>query len=390
MIQITNKADCCGCTACASVCAHHAISMEPDNEGFLYPIINIDLCIECGLCEKVCPILQRKEQKLSPNQLQYKALRIKDTELLNQSSSGGAFIAVASYVIKKGGTICGATYTQTATVIHDFANTIDEAKKFMGSKYSQSDIRGILPQIKEILKTGKLVLFTGTPCQVHGLKLFLKKKYDNLITIDLVCHAVPSPLIFQEYINYCSKKLKSSIKAIDMRYKRSHGWGHNFSYRFHLQNGKTLVDPNSIEKWGRLFFSQLIDRPSCHKCKFTNYNRCSDLTIADFWDDINKRPDIYSKEGTSLCLVNTEKGVDILNAIKDTIILWDISQEESQQPCLLRPTPPNNKREKFWNDYNKRGFKYVYWKYFTDSYYVQFKHMIKHILIILGIWTKKE
>ena len=344
MIQITNKADCCGCTACASVCAHHAITLKSDNEGFLYPIINKDSCIECGLCEKVCPILQRKKQELNPNQLHYKALRIKDTELLNQSSSGGAFIAVASYIIKKGGVICGAKYTKAATVIHGFAETLDEAKKFMGSKYSQSDIQGVFPKIKETLKTGRLVLFTGTPCQVHGLNLFLQKKYNNLFTIDLVCHAVPSPLIFQEYINYCSQKLKSPIESIDMRYKLPYGWGHNFSYRFHLQNGKNLTNPYSVEKWGRLFFSKLIDRPSCHECKFTNYNRCSDLTIADFWDDMNKRPDIYSKEGTSLCLVNTEKGALILNEINDTIALWDISQEESQQPCLLRPTPPNNKR----------------------------------------------
>jgi coenzyme F420-reducing hydrogenase beta subunit len=390
MIQITNKADCCGCTACASVCAHHAINMEPDKEGFLYPTLNRNLCTECELCEKVCPILQRKGQELLPNQLQYKALRLKNNELLKRSSSGGAFIAMASYVINQGGIVCGAKYTNTAIVIHEFAETLNDTEEFMGSKYSQSDIRNILPQIKKYLKSGRLVLFTGTPCQVHGLNLYLQKKYDNLITMDLVCHAVPSPLIFKEYINYNSKKLNSPIKAIDMRYKGVYGWGHRFAYRYHLQNGKSIIEPNNIEKWGRLFFSKLIDRPSCHECKFTNYNRCGDLTIADFWDDTNKRPDIYSKEGTSLCLVNSKIGALALEAIKETVILWDISKEESEQPCLLRATPPNTQRDKFWNDYYQKGFKYIYRKYFTDSYYVRFKHLIKRTLITLRLWKKKE
>lgn len=390
MIEVKNKVNCCGCTACTNICPRHAIKMTPDKEGFLYPIVDKDLCIECGLCERVCPILERKDKELLPNQIQYKALRHKDTELLSQSSSGGAFIAIAYYVINNGGIVCGAKYTKTATVIHDFAETLHDVKEFMGSKYSQSNILGIFPQIKSILKTGRLVLFTGTPCQVHGLNLYLQKNYDNLITIDLVCHAVPSPLIFKEYINYCSNKLKVPVEAIDMRYKRPHGWGHYLSYRFHLQNGEYIINPPQIEKWGRLFFSKLIDRPSCHECKFTNYNRCSDLTIADFWDDMNKRPEIYSKDGTSLCLVNTKKGVEILKAIENSVKLWDISQEESKQPCLLMPTPSNIKREKFWSDYEKRGFKYVYWKYFTDSYYKRFKRTIKKTLITFGLWNKKE
>ena len=377
MIQITNPKDCCGCTACASICAHRAISMEPDKEGFLYPIIDVNSCTNCGLCETVCPILQRKGQKLLPNQIQYKALRLKDKRLLMKSSSGGAFIAIATFVIDQGGIVCGAKYTNETVVVHDFAETKREIEEFMGSKYSQSDIRGIFPKIKAYLKAGRLVLFTGTPCQVQGLNLYLRKKYNNLLTADLICHAVPSPLIFKDYISYCSTILGSPIKKIDMRYKEKYGWSHKYAYRFQLKDGTAIVDPKKIENWGKLFFSQLIDRPSCHECKFTNYNRCGDLTIADYWDDNNKRTDIYSREGTSLCLVNTQKGEQILKDIDNTIISWNISKEETEQPRLLRATPVNPQRDEFWKYYLRYGFAKSYKKYFTLSPLNRIKKNVK-------------
>lgn len=381
MIQIINKTDCCGCTSCASICAHNAISMVPDETGFLYPVVDKKKCTECKLCEKVCPIIHRKTTDLTPNQIEYIALRIKNKDLLQKSSSGGAFMALSLYILKQGGIICGAKYSDNAKVIHDFAEDKERAEAFMGSKYSQSDIRGIFKKIKLYLQSNRLVLFTGTPCQVHGLKAYLRKKYDNLITVDLVCHAVPSPLIFEQYIKYCSEILGSKITSIDMRCKTPYGWGHKTSYRYHLENGEKIINPDKIEIWNRIFFSKLVDRPSCHDCKYTNYNRCSDITIADFWDDKRNRPDIYSKEGTSLCLINSIQGKEILDNIKDEVEIWTISKKESEQPCLLYPTPSNPKRDIFWKDYHEKGFKYIYMKYFTDSYYVRFKKLLKTLVL---------
>lgn len=388
MIQITDKSQCCGCTACASICAHDAITMQPDKEGFLYPRVDINKCVDCGLCVKVCPVLNRKIVDNTPNQIAYKALRIKDRKLLETSSSGGAFIAVASYVINHGGVVCGAKYTEDAVVIHDFAETLEDVKRFMGSKYSQSDIRGIYRKTKEYLRDGRLVLFTGTPCQVHGLRLYLRKQYENLITVDLICHSVPSPMIFKDYINFCSSKLGGKVNAIDMRYKQTYGWSHRFAYRFHFENGKQTIEPRTVENWGRLFFSRLIDRPSCYECKYTNYNRCGDLTIADFWDDDNFRPDIRSKEGTSLCLVNTEIGIKILKEIQEFVILWNITKEESYQPNLEKPTPMNKRRSSFWKDYYAKGFPFVYRKYFVYSPWVKLKRFVKRTLINSGLLRK--
>ena len=173
-----------------------------------------------------------------------------------------------------------------------------------------------------------------------------------------------------------------------MRYKRICGWSHRFSYRYSFDNGKNVCDPKNISNWGRLYFSRLIDRPSCHTCKFTNYHRSGDFTIADFWDDQKKRNDLHSKDGTSLLLVNSDKGESLIKEIQSTLNIWPIAQEETWQPCLENPTVKAPKRTDFWNDYHQKGFKHVYRKYFTDSLKKRLKQRIKRIAIFLGLWKK--
>lgn len=388
MIQITDKSQCCGCTACASICAHKAITMQADEEGFLYPIVDTNQCTDCGLCDTVCPIIIRNTVDLSSNQKALYAARHKDKETLLDSSSGGAFFALAELIIKKGGIVCGVEYSPKMEVRHAFAETLEGCKRFMGSKYVQSNVNGIFPQIKSYLKTNRYVLFVGTPCQVEGLNLYLKKSYETLITVDLVCHAVPSPLIFKEYVEYVNKKMKSKLKAIDMRYKRICGWSHRFSYRYSFDTCKSICDPTDVSDWGRLYFSRLIDRPSCHACKFTNYHRSGDFTIADFWDDAHKRPDLYSTEGTSLFLVNSERGMNLVDELSKSLNLWIITMQEAWQPCLERATVCSPLRNKFWKNYSQKGFLYVYKKYFADTYTTRIKYTIKLILKILGLWKR--
>lgn len=385
MIQIKDKSQCCGCMACESVCTHKAIIMQPDEEGFLYPSVNSSLCINCGLCDAVCPIIYRnKNVDLSHNPKALYAVRHKDKETLLDSSSGGAFFALAELVINKGGIVCGVEYSPSMEVRHAFAETLDGCRRFMGSKYVQSNLNGIFHQIKSYLKSDRYVLFTGTPCQVEALNLYLKKPYKNLITSDLVCHAVPSPLIFKEYIKFVNKRKNAKLTSIDMRYKRLCGWSHRFSYRYAFDTCKSICDPSDISNWGRLYFSRLIDRPSCHDCKFTNFHRSGDFTLADFWDDAHRRPDLYSSDGTSLFLVNSEKGMSLLSSIKEYLDLWSITPEEAWQPCLEKATMKAPLRDKFWNDYRQKGFSFVYRKYYTDSYKKRIKNNIKKILKYIG------
>ena len=352
--------------------------MTIDDEGFEYPSIKESLCVECGLCEKICPIVNRKNRDLEDKV--YKrlyAIRHKDEEILSRSSSGGAFFAIAKYVIDNNGYVVGAAYSDNMVVQHMIASTLEECVKFQGSKYSQSDVKDIFPQVKSLLKKGRMVLFTGTPCQVDGLKRYLLKPYDTLVTMDVVCHAVPSPMIFREYVDYVNKKLSGRLKGIVMRDKRIYGWSHRYSYRYDFHNDRSIYDSPKVENWGRLYFSKLIDRPSCHECKYTNLFRPSDITVADFWDDNNLRPDIKSRKGTSLFIVNSDNGTKVFEAIRQDLDVWSITEQEAMQPCLMYPTPANHRREEFWKYYHKKGFNAAYRKYFEDSLWQKTKKKIK-------------
>lgn len=381
MISINNKYDCCGCSACESICSRNAITMISDKEGFTYPQIDKKLCINCGLCNTVCPLQKRKQSILSSNYIDIFALRLKDENNLKNSSSGGAFFALAQYIIENRGYVVGAVYNGEMEVVHTIASTITEVSKMRGSKYSQSNIRGIYAKVKQLLREGNYVLFTGTPCQTDGLKSYLRKDYEKLFTMDVVCHAVPSPLIFNEYVKFVNKKLNKSLVSIGMRDKERGGWSHRFSYRYVFSDGSVSIDNSQIHNWGKIYFSKLVDRPSCHKCMYSNYCRPSDITVADLWDDKCNRPDIYSKEGTSLFIINTEKGKALFDSIKRDVYYWRISKEDSWQPCLESPTVANKKRDFFWKYYHKNGFEKTYHKFFDDPFKLRIKRVIKGYLI---------
>ena len=377
MINILDKQDCCGCSACIQVCPKQCITMLEDKEGFLYPQVNTYDCIDCHLCEKVCPVLHSGKPR---KPLNVYAAKNKDEKIRLQSSSGGVFSSLAEAIINAGGVVFGAKFDEEWKVVHGYTETKDGIADFRGSKYVQSWMGDNFSKVKYFLDNGRKVLFSGTPCQVAGLKRFLRKPYENLLTVDLVCHAVPSPLIYKQYINMCSTKLGQKVMSINMRYKQTYGWSHRFSYCFYFENGQKAVDPVWVVNWGKIFFSQMINRPSCHSCKYSNLDRPGDFTIADFWDDKKNRPDLYSCEGTSLLMVNTNMGLDLINKLYDSIDLWKITKDEAMQPCLIRPTCSNQRRQEFWEFYLLRGFDAAYKKYFGDSKYVITKKIVKQII----------
>lgn len=234
MIQITDKSQCCGCTACASICAHDAITMQPDALGFLYPVVDKDKCVDCGLCEKVCAFNDHYDTSLNLSQPDAYAARHKDMQEVETSRSGAAFIAISDYVLENGGVVYGAGYADHFRVVHKRATTKEERDEFKGSKYVQSDLDHVFRQVKKDLKDGLTVLFSGTPCQTAGLNSYIGKKLrENLILVDIVCHGVPSPYMWRDYIAYLEKKQGDKICWVNFRDKQKYGWkAHHETFKF--------------------------------------------------------------------------------------------------------------------------------------------------------------
>ncbi len=234
MIHITDPADCCGCTACASVCIHDAIIMQPDALGFLYPVADKEKCIDCGLCEKVCAFNENYDKSLNLDIPIAYAARHKDMREVESSRSGAAFIAISDYILEQGGAVYGAGYTDHFRVVHKRATTKEERDEFKGSKYVQSDMGNCFRQVKEDLKSGRMVLFSGTPCQTSGLNSYIGKKLrENLYLVDIVCHGVPGPYIWRDYIDYLEKKQGAKICWVNFRDKQQFGWAaHKETFKF--------------------------------------------------------------------------------------------------------------------------------------------------------------
>ncbi|WP_251968442.1 Coenzyme F420 hydrogenase/dehydrogenase, beta subunit C-terminal domain [Parabacteroides sp. AD58] len=363
MVNIINKADCCGCTACASICTHSAITMQPDIEGFLYPAVNSDLCTNCGLCEKVCPTTYYDALDKAMSSPKIYALRNRDSKILKTSSSGGVFAELVSYTLSKDGVVYGAVYDENFHVIHRLAKNETEALQIRGSKYVQSDLRGIYKDIRDQLRKNQFVLFSGTPCQVQGLKNFLIKPYVNLLTVDIMCHCVPSPRVYDDYLHFIQKTFKSSISSIFMKDKTL-GWGKQ-RLRISFSDGKEIFDTPESNLWNQLFYSQLISRPSCHECRFSNYQHPGDLTIGDYWGIEKVHPEFYDSNGVSLLFTNTDKGETVFSDIKDSFFFIESTKDHCVQPNLISPVESNPLREMFWLDYDKKTFRSIAVKYFN-------------------------
>lgn len=376
MIHITDKKNCCGCSACVQRCPKQCIRLEEDSEGFLYPQVDEETCIKCGLCEKVCPILNQAD-KLPVQEVL--AVKNPDEEERMNSSSGGVFLPLAREVINKGGVVFGAVYDDSWEVHHVYAEKIEDVYPMMGSKYLQSKIENTYKEAERFLKQGREVMFVGSPCQIAGLRTFLRnKEYPNLLAVDFLCHGVPSPGVWRRYLaetygGYGVKEhgrlqatagkntvLLSSLNAtspigdIKFRDKTESGWK---KYRFVVcQKSASKADQNSVlssdihydNPFMRGFLSDIYLRPSCYACKCKNGVNHSDMTIADFWGINQIAPEFDDDKGVGLVLLNTKKGEEYFSRLPMDMMPSNLEKAHYYNGGFNEHTKAHPKRDQFF------------------------------------------
>lgn len=350
MIQIKNKAHCCGCTACATACPRGCITMEKDAEGFLYPRVDTTRCTDCGLCQKVCPM----DKGMSPEAMPLDSYvgRDKRAGVLGRGTSGGIYTAIMEYVLGLGGVVYGAVTGEDRVVRHVRVESPTDGNfvKIPGSKYVRSDIVGIYALVKEDLAAGRTVVFSGTPCQVAGLKTFLGKDDSQLLTVDIVCHGTPSPLLWERYVEWQEQKYGSRIRSVRFRNK-TYGY-HSGTMKLEFENGRTYYASARVDLFLRSFFSDLCSRPSCYDCRFKQAKHVSDLTLFDAWHAAELNVAVRDDDrGYTNIFVQSERGRALLEAVRRTMELYetDAGQAIALDGVMVRDSVRwNDKREVFF------------------------------------------
>lgn len=370
-MEIIEKNKCTGCTACYNICPKGAIEMIEIN-GFKYPHIDSNKCINCGLCKKICPIYKKNNDSLNKCYVGFS----KDIKDLEKSSSGGIFPLIARNILNDNGIVIGASFKNNK-LSHIIIDNIKDLDKLKGSKYLQSDLSNIFKHVKENINNKK-ILFVGTPCQVGGLKSYLKKEYENLICIDLICHGVPSPKLFDKYVKYLEDKNNDKLKNYNFRDK-STGWD-TYSNTVTFKN-KKYTELASNNSYMKLFLKDIALRESCYDCNFKLGNKYSDITLGDFWNVQKYYPDMYNKKGVSAIIINTEKGNHLFNIIKDSITYKECNIDEilKGNPSLKYSSIKPINRDNFFKDLNTLSFNEINNKYTKTPLYIKVLRKLKKI-----------
>lgn len=381
MIAIKEKKDCCGCGACVQSCPRNCITMHPDHEGFLYPRVNISNCTDCGLCERVCPVLSPGTNRKPVHTYIAKNL---DDDVRQKSSSGGIFTLLAEKTLAAGGTVFGAKWNEDWELVHSGTDCIEGTAAFRGSKYLQSRTENVFGMVKHLLKEGRPVLFSGTPCQVAGLRRYLRRDYEHLLLVDFICHGAPSPGVFRHYLKEEIEKVarqsdeKNSvssplihpvserdtlngykgyfIQGISFRDKRK-GWK-KFSFALTLSKVSAAGEKNTVSlsytldkhAFMRGFLQDLYLRPSCHACPAKCLSSGADITLGDFWGAGTLRPDLDDDKGLSAVTANTERGLSALLATKAELHEVEYEELVKRNPAILRSAIVPAGREKFFTE----------------------------------------
>lgn len=347
------KEQCAGCGLCSQICPSKCISMIENSEGFLYPDVNSSICVHCSLCINYCPIISDAVFNSCDNEPKYYDAINKDDKELKLASSGGVFSALANITLREGGYVCGCVYNEQMEAVHVVSNERNTIMRMYGSKYVQSNISDCYTKIKGILDTGVKVLFSGTACQVAALKSFLGKNYENLYTVDILCHGVPSPGLFRLFVNHFNNKTNQKVLDIKFRDKEKKGWGSEHRTSVLYDNGKKIWP--FMPAYFSAFFYGLDLRESCYQCRFAGTNRVSDMTIGDFWGSWKKYGKRF-KEGISVISINSAKGNILFSNIQDSFVFVEkLSKQEAicSNDNFVHPVKRPKERDSFYKDLAK-------------------------------------
>jgi len=379
MIDIKDKKLCCGCNACVQRCPKQCIAVQKDEEGFLYPIVDLSICIDCGLCEKVCLVLNQGSER---NPIEVFAAVNKDDSIRMQSSSGGIFTALAEQIIQEKGVVFGARFDEKWEVKHDYTETIEGLKAFRGSKYVQSRIGDTFSKAEFFLKAGRKVMFTGTPCQIAGLRLFLRKEYENLLAVDIICHGVPSPLVWRKYLGEKTQQGGlESIQSISFRNKNT-GWK---SYSFQIEYDKNHLKSSFSEYasqniFMKGFLADLYLRPSCYACPTKKLKSGSDITLGDFWGIQHIKPELDDDKGICSFIINTRKGMEWQNKLEILKYKFDFADVVKGNPSLVYSANIPENRVAFYDKLRTRGLIKLVSKYTKLPLILRLKIFIYNLL----------
>lgn len=368
IILFENKKDCCGCGACYNICPKNAISMEADEHGYVYPVIDETKCVKCGLCKKVCHF-QNNDNMQKP--IKAYAAAIKNDEEIMVAASGGIFTVLAKQILSESGVVFGVSMENVSgklTPMHIDIQNEKELYKLQGSKYVQSDIGMTYKKVKEYLMEGRNVLFSGTPCQISGLNSYLGKDYPNLLTVDVICHGVPSARLFQDYIKNQEKKLGGRIYSYKFRDK-SKGQGMNAQILYKTQDNKEKVKyvDGYLTSYFYMFLKSIIYRENCYSCPYAKAERVSDITAGDYWgvyqvhEEEMKKSSMSNLKGVSCMIINTEKGEKYFGKVQDKLDFFETTVKKiaKNNKQLREPSKCTDEREKVLNIYQEKGYEGV-------------------------------
>lgn len=385
MIQLDKKQTCTGCHACAAKCPKQCIKMISDTEGFCYPQINEEECIDCGLCEKVCPVITPIKFADTFKPVAYACYNTDEKTRL-ASSSGGVFTLMAEAILKQGGVVFGAGFDEGFNVCHQCVENTKDLDKLRMSKYVQSKIGDTYKEAEAFLKAGRMVLFTGTPCQIGGLKASLGKLYDHLITQDIICHGVPSPMVWEAYLAF-RKKSDGGCAARRIAFRRKDfGWK-RFSVSISYGNDTEYRQDLTQDLFMKGFLKDLYLRPSCHACAFKSVKRHSDITLADLWGIENVAPEMFDDKGTSLVLIQSEKGKALFKSIEKNLVCQGVDLDEALKynPAAIRPAPIPKNREAFYNRFGKEPFDKIIHDLTKPTFKAKVRAAVARVVSKLGI-----
>lgn len=366
-----DKADCTGCGTCALKCPKKALSMQMDEEGFYYPIVDETKCVHCGICEKVCHLncFFEKPKK----QILFAGVN-KNKSVLMQSSSGGIFSAIAEKIINKNGCVF-AVINDSNNIAYAKGNTVESIEMFRGSKYVQAKSHGIFQEVEKSCKSGINTLFVGTPCQIAGLKCFLEQDFKNLITVDIICHGTPSELFYNEYLRYLENRLKGSVTEFKFRDKSSYGLSCISSCKVGRYKRKKILT-NQLNNYYYFYMFGDSYRYSCYTCHYANLHRIADITLGDFWGIEKTKSKLFTDNGCSAVIANTDKGLSLISELKECEFeKHTISSITAQNMALSRATKMPETRHNIYSDLKSWGFIYL----------VKTRYKVKPIKYIAGV-----